>query len=357
MRRIKYIWLVLIGGILLACSEKDESDVLYEKIIGSFYRTIVSSIGEQRMSYTFNEDFTGIWYSTGRVEQWAHFSYSISGNRIICIGVYGNSSGKISEYINELIYDDDCVYSKNLDDCYGREEVVVDESGREIPDLSLLIYNSVWRYENRIWYFDDSDNLYDYFLYEDSNDEYFACVKRSYSYERLYRILNIGISRCEIYALNETFMSLKIPGASSTAYLYRTEFQDLPSTINLFGCLTSASYWQSDRDWNSKRNIYTFVFNKDGSIVYSECSNVKVGSYGYATLTAEGNFTLSGDKIVCEFDDVSWPGGYMDKYKNIFSGWEYDKPCVKSYDLFTEDTQKLVITESSGKKLTFVRSI
>ena len=129
MRRIKYIWLVLIGGILLACSEKDESDVLYEKIIGSFYRTIVSSIGEQRMSYTFNEDFTGIWYSTGRVEQWAHFTYSISGNRITCIGVYGNSSGKISEYINELIYDDDCVYSKNLDDCYGREEVVVYESG------------------------------------------------------------------------------------------------------------------------------------------------------------------------------------------------------------------------------------
>lgn len=340
---------------VVSCDKISES--VSRDIQGSFYRTIVWSGGVQRMNYTFNDDMTGSWYSSGRVEQWAHFTYSISRNRITCIGAYGNSSGKVSEYTNELIYADDCVYSKNLDDCYGREEIVVDESGREIPDLSDMIYNSVWRYDDRIWYFDDSDNMYDYFLYEDSNDEYFACAKRSYSYERLYGILNIGTSRCEIYALNETFMSLKIPGASSPAYLYRAEFNDLPSTINLYGCLTSASYWRSDWNWNSKRYLCYFDFDKDGSVTYGEHSNVMVGSYGHATLSAEGTFMLSGDKIICEFTDVSWPGGYMEKYRNIFPGWEYDKPCVKSYELFTEDTQELVITDSSGKKLTLVRSI
>ena len=117
---------------MMSCSEKISSDSVFESIQGSFYRTIVSSIGEQRMSYTFNSDMTGVWYSSGRTEQWAYFAYYIEGKEINCIGSYGNSLGKVSEWSSVMVYDGGVIYSKNdKNDIYARDGVVEDVT----PDL------------------------------------------------------------------------------------------------------------------------------------------------------------------------------------------------------------------------------
>lgn len=136
---------------VISCSENISSDSVFENIQGSFYRTIVSNIGEQRMSFTFNDDMTGMWYSSGRTEQWAYFTYYIEGREINCIGIYYNSLGKVSEWSTVMVYDRGVIYSKNdANDVYARDEVVDDRTqdlkptAGKMVDLGLSVKWAGW---------------------------------------------------------------------------------------------------------------------------------------------------------------------------------------------------------------------
>lgn len=109
-----------------------------------------------------------------------------------------------------------------------------------------------------------------------------------------------------------------------------------------FDILTSSNIgW-----WDSKNNL--FLFSTDGRVVHYEMSSKKYGSYGYLTLDARGRFSLSGRKITCTFDDVSWE--FMDgTAKNEFTGWHGGVTNVKIYTIESISDYSLTLKDEQGR--------
>ncbi|MDE6322381.1 MAG: hypothetical protein K2L93_08795, partial [Muribaculaceae bacterium] len=68
----------------------------------------------------------------------------------------------------------------------------------------------------------------------------------------------------------------------------------------------------------------------------------------HINLDARGTYSLSGNTIVCNFDDISWQGGDTSA-SNYFPGWTYNKPCTKIFTIVSLNVDSMIL-EREGKK-------
>lgn len=96
------------------------------------------------------------------------------------------------------------------------------------------------------------------------------------------------------------------------------------------------------------RQENTFRILENGRTIFIWTSNVQVGSWGLATLAAQGTYSVQGNKVTCYYTDVSWEGGKYPEYRNIFKGWTYGQSRTKVYEVSEYYGQLKLIDKEDG---------
>lgn len=90
-----------------------------------------------------------------------------------------------------------------------------------------------------------------------------------------------------------------------------------------------------------------FVFGDHDKIGYVR-SGKPIGSYGYAGLSAEGTFTLSGNIITANYTEVFTDPGDIDISK-YFPGCNLDRPKTVRYTIVDISDNELILTDGSER--------
>ena len=357
MKVTKFLRVVLTFLSAIMLFESCDSQGLDEKydIVGTWYGTSsyynpVSGTKFRHLTIEFWEDFTGELQFEGPTNfKVAYFKWSVSNGIIQCNGASANIEGDVdADFSLSLRIDGDRLIPQNQ---YGyfiltRDgSVETNSDGDEIVDKSEML-KRVWitTVGDIVLNLKSDDTFEEYVLESPYSDKYLSVSKGSYTYDSRYDRLMINGVSFDITLLDEE--SLMISGNGKLIAYNAASPSDIPSQPDLHGMLVEHRIWSSE---NSK---YKFVFSYNGKdIAYLEKSNVKVGSYGIVPMTAQGTYTLSGNKLTCNFTSVYWEGGNLSQYADIFPGWTYNKPCTKIFTIESNGDESIIVTDEKGNRI------
>lgn len=340
-------------------NEKQESNEKYD-IVGTWYgiNSYYNPAGGTKFRYLtieFWDNFTGeLQYEGPTSIKIAYFYYSVSNDVIVCKGASANTDGDVDESFSlTLRIEGDRLIPQNQ---YSYFILTKDGSvetngsnGKEVIDQSDLL--------KRVWItttgevvlnLKTDDTFEEYVLESPYSDRYLSVSKGQYTYDPRYYKLIINMKSFLITVLTEE--TLVISGDGKIISYHAASPSDIPSQPDLYGMLVKYGWWKS------KNSKYTFVFSTDGKhITYFEVSNVNIGSYGKATLQAKGTYELSGNVLTCSFTEVSWQGGDLNQYANIFPGWSYNTPCTKVFTIQSNGDESIIVIDEKGNKYSMSR--
>lgn len=328
---------VIISFAISSCSGDDDSPATKD-ISGSWsgtqaYTNPVSGTKYKYLTLTFNAGGKGdLTYESPVGYSYGIFSYTVINNQVKCTGVWATTDDDTvdTDFTMTLEIHGDRLIP--IDRYSGfiltiDNSVITDDQGNELIDGSHLL-PGVWisTDNSAILEFHDLNKYTLYQIDSDDRNSYSYSVSGEYSYDFLRNILIIGNSRNEVRTLNASELIMMNLDTYNLLSFKRGTSNDIPKGADIKDYLYNAALL-----WSSASSKETFKFNKNGNVVYWERSNVQVGSWGKACLTAQGTYSVNNKTIICNFTDVSWEGGNYSQYANIFSGWEYNKPCTKTY--------------------------
>lgn len=348
--------LVVIVAVLgfTSCSDNFGFDEKND-IIGIWYGTNsyynpVSGTKFRYLTIEFNENQTGKMEFEGPTSyKYAFFTWSVSNDIINCNGASANIDGDVdTSFSLSLRIEGNRLIPQNLYSYFilTRDNSVETNSGsgEEVVDNSELL-KRVWISTSGdvVLNLKSDDTFEEYVLDAPYSKNYISVNKGNYSYDPRYERIYISSTWFDIITLTEN--SLMIRNESKTLSYNAGYTSDIPSQPNLHELLVE--YW----GWSSDNSKYQFLFSNDG-ITYYEKSNVNVGSYGKATLTARGTYVISGNKLICTFTSVTWPGGSASQYANIFPGWTYNKSCKKTFTIQSNGGKSVLVIDENGNRYT-----
>ena len=357
-KSVSAIFTVLLSFFcFIGCSD-DDSEISKSDIEGTWYgiRSYYNPVGGTKYQYLtvdFYSDGTGeLKYESPVPVALAYFEYHISDGNIICKGGYASSSGSVDEKfaMKFIIEGDRLIPSGKYEQFIMTRDgnVITDGDGNEVVDQSEILQG--------IWINDDGYtiiNIAEYEIEEYMLSSQFAKTYKSkstldYTYDPLLKKLYIWTQAFSIKRLDETSLVLNNVSNNSILSYKRGNYTDLPTqiTYTLSEMLTNASYWET------KHGSYRFNFSKEGQVWYFEFINI--GKYNEMHLTAQGTYSVRGTTVTCDFEEVYWDGGYLDKYKNLFPGWTYGQSCVKEY-IFEKNGDNMTVTMPNGNKYDFFK--
>ena len=348
---------IMTYACLNSCSDDGGIEENYEFIYGTWYGirsydNPASGIKYQYLTITFDSDKTGTMdYETSSGYTAYVFTYSISDNMITCKGAKANTYGDVDEnYVIKIKIEGDRLIPQNSYTSFilTRDgSVETDSDGNEIIDKSdILIGNWIREGGEAVLCIKSSEDYSEYLLTSSNSDKYYYYGEGKYSYDKRYKQITFGSTTYEILHLDSKKLSVKNVNTQSVWEHRIASKNDIPTILDLETLLSYYSDWTSDKDGY-------FIFSKDGKVRYIKGSSVNVGSYGYTSLVASGLYRVSGSTLVCSFGTVHWEGGEMNKYKDIFPGWTYNRSCVKKYSIEYKGNNKIIITDSSNKEMEF----
>lgn len=345
--------LVALGGLCTSCTS-DDDDLSSSQIVGTWYgtRSYYNPVGGTKYQYltmTFNASGRGyLEYEAPNSFSAASFDYEVHGSKIVCEGVRGYDEGEIEyDFTMTLEIEDDRLipldkYSNFI--LTKDNSVVIDESGSELIDQSQQL-QQIWVEEkgNEVIILKNNGKYEEYILSAPFSTTYTRNYSGYYSYDSIKQTITFGKATWSIKALDD--YNLVISQGDTTLRYKKGDFSDIPNDFNLKGYLTSGRVWDSGK--------HTFVFYDDGFVQYSLSSDVFIGSYGRSILSAKGKFIVSGNTIICDYENVRWDGSEYSEYQNLFPGWVANKPCSREYEVKVVSDKILHITMPDGKTLSF----
>ncbi len=257
-------------------------------------------------------------------ETYGSFNYSVSDNTISCSGYRSSGDGTEEFQMFLEIHGDRLIpIDKYTQFILTRDgSVVTNGDGDEVIDKSDLLQR-VWVETNGTTVMKFGMSTVEEYILESPYSSYYKSYgKLDYSYSPERNKLWIGSGAFDIRLLDESSLSI-IRESDNVVFEYTVgDESDIPEG-SLYGMLTY-------KPWGSEDTYYTFYFTPAGGVVYFEESYPNTGNWDIY-LRAEGTFSVSGNKVQCNYTSVWWAGGESSQNKNIFSGWTYGKPCTKTY--------------------------
>lgn len=336
-KRLARLFVILLS--ITSCNK--DNGYNNNDIIGTWYGTHsyynpVSGTNYQYLSITFYENYNGtLEYESPVSIMAASFTYSVSRNRIICNGFSASTYDDLPhDFILKISIEGDRLIPENRFNNFiltkdGSVETGGD--GEEIIDNTSLL--------QKVWISDDGEYVLN--LKKDYTYEEYALVS-PYSNKYLNKIEGIYryIPRNEQIILDESnFWDITFLNASSFfikqenrgKIYFSGDVSDIPTSLDLRAMIIHHCFWSSESGRNS------CVFEEDGSIRWLERDR----DYNY--LVADGTFTLSGNKMTCDFYNVSC------EYAS-FKGWTHNTPCTKYYTIVPNGVREIIITDDNTDK-------
>lgn len=343
-----------IAAILLvattSCSDNDEPDsVDYESLSGVWYGTRCynnnGAVKYQNITLTLNQDKTGsMEYESDVSFSAARFTWSISGDRLICQGAYASTSGDISGSYNlECRIEKDRLYPTGQFSYFiltKDNSVMTDGEGNEIASAEDQLYmlQNVWVSTDKksVIEFYPGGEYDEYVLSYPGSGDYTEFNTGKYQFNPLLKTLTVNATLWEVVTLDSENLVLK-KGTTTLSYTIGSR-NDIPTQSDLKAYLSSAM------GWSDSESKYFFQFSSDGSVRYIEDSGRRYGSYGDISLSANGTYSVSGSTVTCYFSDVFWEYGTSGT-SAWFPGWVCNQSCTKRY--------VIEVTPSTSIKVTF----
>ena len=338
-----------------ACSDDVGSEENTDFICGTWYgvRSYYNPVSGTKFQYltiTFNSDKIGeMDYETPSGYTAYYFAYSISDNIITCEGAKADTDGDVDDnFVLKLKIEGDRLIPINRYTAFilTRDgSVETDGDGNEIIDQSDLLIRDWIRADGlSILSMNNSTNFTEYLLSAPNSNKYYYYENMNYSYDKRYKKIIFGNTTYEILQLDSDKLCIKNSAQSVVIEFRSATKNDIP-TIHDVNTLLYQSFY-----WNNNETRDHFTFKEDGTVVYMKNSNVNIGSWGPATLVADGTYIVNGNNILCNFKTVDWEGGYLDEYKNIFFGWTYNESCTKTYYIEYNGGNEIIITDSNNRR-------
>lgn len=350
---IRYYSLWIAAILLVAtasCSNNDEPDSWdYQDLPGAWYGTRCyinnGAVKYQYITLTLNQDKTGsMEYESPASFSAARFTWSMSGDRLICQGAYASTSGDLSGSYNlECRIEKDRLYPIGQFSYFiltKDNSVMTDGDGNEIASAEDQLYmlQNVWVSTDKtvVIEFFPGGSFDEYVLSYPGSNNYTEFNSGKYQFSPLNKTLTVDATLWDVVTLDSKNLVLK-KGTTTRSYTIGTR-NDIPTKTDLKAYLSSAMGWS---DSNSK---YFFMFSSDGTVVYIEDSGRRYGSYGDISLRADGTYSVNGSTITCYFSDVFWEYGTSGT-SSWFPGWICNQSCTKKYTI--------EVTPSTAIKVTF----
>lgn len=358
MNKIKILILLLSLPLLTSCGNDDGPDGSSD-IVGVWHgeRNYYNPAGGNKTQYltiSFYANKTGeLDYEAPSSVSKAYFTYSVSGNKVICKGAYASS------------YDDGTFnsnFSLTLTISGGRlipdgqfNAFVLEREGgsgpsdnhdSQNPDYSKkLIKTWVGTDGKRILNI-KSDGIETYLINSRNEYTYYDLFDYSDYYDRTKQTLNFEATSWFIKECTDNTLVLN---ANGYTYSYTSgSSNDIPKAPDL------QSYLPLVMRIESADSKYTLFFEKNNQITYYEKSgifvNTKYLGKQEAELIAMGSWEKSviDKEMICYFTSVSWLGAELPENANIFPGWKPDKTCIKYIKIDALTPTKFKVTLPNG---------
>lgn len=237
---------VSIIGLFIASCDKNEDKYVPEYLLGTWTGQSHESRGTAYLSVTFNADLTGEYNleTPSGAYSYAYFTYTVSGNEVICRGAEASSIGGESlsdDWVQTFRLEDDKLYPTHHHEQFILTKdgsVETDSNGEPVTDRSDLL-QSVWINESgeSILHFKNGEEGIEYTLSEPYSDTAVWAVSFDYFYD--YRrgeldlyFVNGDFYYCEISQLDEESLVLKIKGTNRILKYKRGTNSDLPTELD-----------------------------------------------------------------------------------------------------------------------------
>lgn len=216
-----------IAAILLvattSCSDNDEPDsVDYESLSGVWYGTRCynnnGAVKYQNITLTLNQDKTGSMEYESEVSfSAARFTWSISGDRLICQGAYASTSGDISGSYNlECRIEKDRLYPTGQFSYFiltKDNSVMTDGEGNEIASAEDQLYmlQNVWVSTDKksVIEFYPGGEYDEYVLSYPGSNDYTEFNTGKYHFNPLLKTLTVNTTLWEVVTLDRENLVLK----------------------------------------------------------------------------------------------------------------------------------------------------
>lgn len=103
--------------------------------------------------------------------------------------------------------------------------------------------------------------------------------------------------------------------------------------------------------WTDIEGKYVFSFGSNQKVMFIQYSETSIGSFGKGMLTATGDYIINENIVTCNFSYVSWNGGDLPEYADLFPGWEYNKSCTKTFSFSEYGENALIVTMPDNLKI------
>lgn len=332
-----YILIVLSLLLCFSCKDNDESASGYD-IVGTWYGEYkyynpAAGYKTQFLTITFNPDGTGeLDYEAPTSFSKALFRYEVSDEVVRCNGAYATSFGD-GDYdenfsLNLHISADRLIPEGKFNMFVLSRSGASDSAGNgNNPDYSKSLLNT--------WISDDGKNILN--ITSDRVETYVVNTRNEYVYYGLHdysdyynREDRTIVFECTTWFIKECNESRLVLNANGYTYIYTAgRSSDIPLKPDL------QEYLPSVVRIESLTGKYSLYFGHGNKVTYFENSDVEVNTKYSGrikpTLIAVGEWEAGfrDGEIICYFASVSWQGDEYDENKNLFPGWECNKPCIK----------------------------
>lgn len=352
------LFMVLVFSLQFVSCNDNENDISEkEEIIGSWYGTRAyynpaSGTKYQYLTLLLEDNGTGeLEYESPSGFSFVKFRYKVSKDKINCKGVKASTDDFEAEDFemtlsiegNRLIPLDRYSYFILTKD----NSVITDGDGNEVINDRELF--------NQVWIRDDgysicvinNDKCTEYMLLNQYGNIYSQKSVYNFSYDNIRRRVIVGTTEYEVIRLTTSI--LEIMNNSSHFVFNAGTSKDIPTNgensgeSDMLKILTSKPF-----GWMTKDHVM-MNFISDGRTLYMEQSSKTLGSIGYISLRADGEYSLKDKKITCKYTEVEWEQG-KDLTKNWFPGWSYGNPRTRIYTIKYISIDSIILEADDGKK-------
>lgn len=342
--------LALMVALGIAACSDDADEPTLNNLVGdwsgtSVYHNPVSGMKYRYLNISFEANGTGDFqYEAPTSLTVGYFTYSVKNNEVRCTGARAYSDGDVDEDFSMTlrIEGDRLIPLDKYDNFILTRDgsVTTDSNGNELIDHSEDI-EGVWLNQGEVLVLEYGR----YTLYQVASDTgYSSKSSGEYTYDYISKRFVLGITTYDVVFVNEKSMRLKNAATGNIIDLKRGSQSDVPQEANIAEMIIN-------HHWCSKDNKYTFGFFSNGNAThYIEQSDIRVGSWGKAVLSAKGTFSMDGNKVICRYTDIYWEGGKYSDYKNIFPGWTYEGTRTKTYYVSEYYDEGVKLVDADGGK-------
>lgn len=361
--QLLFLLVASITGLLTtACSDSsdnnnDNDSANHYDLSGTWYGTRYyinnSAVKYQYITLSLNSDKTGsMEYEAPESFSAAKFTWKVNGDKLICTGAYANTYGEVSgDYTLECRIENDRLIPLNQYSVFiltKDNSVMTDGDGNEVinPEDQVYMLQNVWVAEDKtsVIEFYPGGEYDEYVLTSPGAKDFSEFHTGKYQFDPLHKTLTINTSLWNVVNLNETSLILQ---RDSRRMAYK-----IGSRANIPTQSDIKAYLISTFMWSDSRSKYSFRFTDDGTVIYTENSGKRYGSYGEIVLRADGYYSVSGSTVTCNFTEVSWEYGATGT-ANWFPGWKYESACIKKYIVKVCPSSSIEVTFPDSKVIYF----